>query len=381
MVTIDEAKRLTLKQLANLGRFDLRVLSDKAGLAPLAFCALNNEQAATALYKDLHKDTLPTWYDEEWVKDLFERIPELCSLSERSTRNLGRHPYKYVMCVRSAERTYVHMVLNAHEFDATFIFDEIKKLLSSSDVKNSRWLDSVPSASEITRFVNRHDYLLEEKAPFRKEVEQEEYEDEVRAHGYWMRAAFKAYPEITRFVKAPNRVISPTTFAIVLDDRHAWMKAPTFDKICRRMKPELRECGRYDGRPLWVEGAPEGYLVFTKEELDKRMHELGMVTKDGVESYRAIPEEPEEQTHCACGSELRSNKVYAVAAQPGQSTKCCGECAAKGDPMYNERTALVASRKVYLEPPTKVRATKFDPRPGIDDRGAWSSPSWEEDYS
>lgn len=380
MTTIDDAKRMTLKQLANLGRFNLRMLSDKAGLVQ-AFHSVDNEQVATALYKELRKGELPTWYGEEWVKDLFERIPELCSLSERSTRELGRDPYKYVMCVRSAERVYERMVLNTREFNAAFIFNEIKKLLSSSDAKNSRWLDSPLSAADIIYVVNRHDYLIEEKTPFRKEIEQEEYDGAVRAHGYWMRFAFKAYPEITRFVKAPDRVVSPNTFAIVLSDRYSWMKAPTFDKICLRMKPGVRAHRRYDGRPLWVEGAPEGCLVFTKEELDKRMYELGMVTKDGVESYRAIPEEPEEQTHCACGSELRSNKVYAVAAQPGQSTKCCGECAAKGDPMYNERTALVASRKVYLEPPTKVRATKFDPRPGIDDRGAWSSPSWEEDYS
>jgi hypothetical protein len=62
----------------------------------------------------------------------------------------------------------------------------------------------------------------------------------------------------------------------------------------------------------------------------------------------------------------------------------CGECELKAEAEQGtERTVqgslVFTKRKVYLPP--VLKPTRFDPRPGIDDRGAWSSPSWEEDCS
>ncbi len=378
---IEQAKKLSLRELGQIQLFELRMIAAELGLLSNEedtnkyFGWSNNAQRAELVYRHLHKNRLPAWrYD--WVQALFEDIPQLHQIVER-TRGHGT-AFEYIICLEPTPGVFERRYLHRTDFYPAGIRSIINKRLERlSEERESVWIADMPPPAEVAAFVSRKDYVIKEKAV--PKVADETCLAVIREHGHWMRAAFSHFPNIVCFVKAPNALVSPKTFAIMLDDRFSWMKEPDFTKIHLRLQAAKNaRAARPGGKALWEMGTPKGSLVLDRATFDKYLKlEVGFKEEAAEEEKEEVAQPAPPPATCSCGVELRMSKMFWAA---GVGVRC-GECEAKADPEYKERTALVASRKVYLEPPTKVRVTKFDPRPGIDDRGAWSSPSWEEDFS
>ncbi len=376
---IEEAKKLSLRELGRVGYFELRLTAAELGIlseadAERGFLMQSHSQQVELLYSQLHKERLPTWRTCDWVKTLFENIPQLYKLVGRNPR--AGTSYEYIICLEPTPGVFEHRYMHRGDFYPAGIRSIINKRLERlSEDRETDWIEDMPPPAEVAAFVIRKDYLIKESAI--PEVADEAYLAVIREHGHWMRVAFRHFPNIVSFVKASGTRASPATFAVTLAGEFSWMKQPTFDKIHRRLST-LGVASRYTGKLLWETGAPKGSLVFDRATFDKYLKlEVGFEEEVAEEEKEEVAEPAPPPATCACGVELRMSKMFWVAGVGAR----CGECEAKVDPEYKERTALVASCKVYLEPPAKVRVTKFDGRPGIDDRGAWSSPSWEEDFS
>ncbi len=81
-------------------------------------------------------------------------------------------------------------------------------------------------------------------------------------------------------------------------------------------------------------------------------------------------DDPPAPTCTACSCSLQTN------ARGQRGLDVCGECYLKRQPVQKvEAVPRLFARSAKPRPVDR----KHDPRPGIDDRGAWATPTWEDD--
>ena len=207
-------------------------------------------------------------------------------------------------------------------------------------------------------------------------------------HGAWMLAAFSEFPELKLIGKRMKADTSPSTFMFEAEAQTGvyctWMADPSIEKV-RKRKDDWRRWHRSLGTE-----AKECDPLFTRERVfsyfDWKLAVEGVIqTKEDVdlakkhEAIVAAMREPrlEPAPLCACGVDLRQNKKY-----PGPtegSASICGECQIKLVGPGAWLDTPVGPAAFSMKTKRRVHNPRFDPRPGIDDQGAWSTPAWEEE--
>jgi hypothetical protein len=347
------------------------------------------------------------WMNEAWVKELFSLLPALDSLVQRADRHRS-FAFDYAIVVKLDKQTFVHRLVERIDFNAfhcTQLVFECVGAHARGEAQTSRWLEGAPELFDVRFVVNRHTLGLPnpidaERAAWSIDANKKLVLDD---HRKWMANAFCTYPGLKTIAKAANTARSPTTFALCTDTYHTWLKDPNESKVRFRMKTRRDAQRTTPPTDIWVAGPlPEkdGQLVFTREDFTEELEEYQLrkrqADQDREEAIaagheRRQPERPLEELHDAivdgmrgetkaesctgCGCSLATNLQFGRG-----DSKLCGECEVKHDEENGERRVqheLVMKRRLYELPPPK-KNTKFDPRPGIDDQGGFSSPTYED---
>lgn len=256
------------------------------------------------------------WADEEWVSDLFDTVPEVIALSELQRASGGFH-YDFVVHVKFHDGKARSYLLAWCGFQGPPIARLVRTALvrfENEDRIDSRWLDCIDRRT--VRLTVRRSDLVDIPAAADNTCAVDALANRGRFH---------------------LRIIA-TRLGLMdtVEDRN------TFNIM------ELRQ-------------AAEFIHVKEKEDREKRIEQ-------GYERRQLAKKCTE------CQADFATNLRFGS----GTADQLCGECAAKRDEAAGElKTGVTVAREVQLEPARRSN-TKFDPRPGIDDTGGFSSPTWDE---
>ncbi len=276
----------------------------------------------------------------------------------RQIYDMVNHPAHYLGCYRRVHRADLERLHVQHLFN-------IAQAACASLIISKLW-HGLPHGEQVSKTIQfLSSYAESHAAPAAAPAEDKDAVLQVHIH--WMRPLVEQFPYVTYIGKRRNVRVSPKTFMFVVEGNSArctWMADPATDKIVRRFKFE-------DHRWEYLQHGWQAAcgLIFTRDEI------LAYGKQEEVKVEEAL-QPVVECNLCACGADLSCNKNY-----PGEKAgdpKICGECQIKLAGDWAWEGVYVGPKALPVRVPKKVHNPKYDPRPGIDDQGAWSTPSWDD---
>lgn len=316
------------------------------------------------------------WSQQDWLKGVFEDNPALVSLAEKPNDG-GSFAFDFIITVKTPDG-YRHRLVEWRDFHYNHISHYVETLVADYPNLTSYWLEGAPDMSKpLLVIVSRGDFGL--ALPEDNAIAAQKKQKVLIENREWMQRAFDTFPGITRIVKSANTLRSPTTFALCFEQGrpvHTWMKAPSFERICLRMKTSLDAKRSSAPREIWVQGMVPVERVgieFTREDFYKLVEAKKEATDE--QKQEVAVEEPKPVEGCtSCGASFYANLQFGRGEE-----KLCGECELKHDEENGGRVVKFEFVFKRRRPPVRRRDPRFDPRPGIDDVGlGGAGPNWED---
>lgn len=225
------------------------------------------------------------WYEEEWVKDVFNEIPAVTSLGQLP--DYGSFHYDYFAVVRVGD-VFFHRLFTFDEFSLKHINAQVRTLMEVFPNQDTRWLEGIVVTGGLVAVINRSKLGLEEPSacPSPQEVQKQLALEE---HGEWMKETFDNLPGVKCIVKSSRVPRSPVTFAIVLDGWHTWMKSPTYNRIRIRMKTPKHAQRSTPPHEIWTAGevpADQLGIMFTRDDFPEAIPTIAQLVQLGRFSLR-----------------------------------------------------------------------------------------------
>lgn len=256
-----------------------------------------------------------------WVRELLEDVPEILALCERKESS-GSFAYDYGVVLKFQDGTVRHRWFTACAFNYANIKEAVRNALSMN-FPPPVWIAEAPPSCIVKNVINLQSLLEEGSTPESASKPEAVWVEEVlRAELHWILPILDAFPQIVAIGKARKDVSIGNTY-------------------------------------LFERKRKDGAVEFTWMK-DPRVEEVAANLPD--------------PTCVDCGCSLKTNKNFSLAQR-------CGECQLELAGSFAWMDEKIGPKAFPEIKPKARRDDRFDPRPGIDDRGAWASPSWEEDYS
>lgn len=428
-VSQSEATRMSVNELMQLGRFNLRVLAQGMGLLDTDerrnnFIALDSTGQAEVLFRELRPAVFSkAWANESWISDLFLEYSMLKSITEREEAYNYSHAYvitaNVVLADGPADVSY--LIIKGEPFSKAEVAKRLDALLEDGPSPSSRWLGEVRGRMGCTvdRAALKHGVDFPGYGILSDAETAEEFAEVMDKHGAWMLGAMQTWTAISAFGRRGNKSVSPNTYLIELDvlrganqTLSTWMKYPDVEKIRRRIKLE-----RHRWKPLSEHDRGDCRLIITREMVfyhykiaDKLVdepassrlanHNALSVRSNNKPTRAEVDAMTEEAT--AKGHQRRQpprdkyiearNELVQKLVSNGHTVDDPEKAVAiamlnedqAGDawhpevPTHTGRLLAGLTGELVVQR-TPNRDSRFDPRPGIDDVGlGFSSPSYED---